>query len=78
MKRAQPMQDIPVAVQALTEETLEDLGINNLRITSLRCHRSPQAAVGSREHDHIRGLVDYTQPYHRGRCRPGAECCVLS
>ena len=28
-KRAQPMQDIPVAVQALTEEAMDDLGIDN-------------------------------------------------
>lgn len=60
-KRSQPMQDIPVAVQALTEETLEDLGIDNFEDYLIAMPSITAGGSGPGQNTiYIRGLASTT------------------
>ena len=60
-KRAQPMQDIPVAVQALTEEALDDLGIDNFEDYLIAMPSITAGGSGPGQNTiYIRGLASTT------------------
>jgi iron complex outermembrane recepter protein len=60
-KRAVPMQDIPVAVQALTEETLDDLGISNFEDYLIQLPGVTAGGSGPGQNTiYIRGLASTT------------------
>ncbi len=60
-KRAQPMQDIPVSVQAMTEDTLDDLGIDNFEDYLIAMPSITAGGSGPGQNTvYIRGLASTT------------------
>ena len=60
-KRAQPMQDIPVAVQALTEDAMDDLGIDNFEDYLIAMPSITAGGSGPGQNTvYIRGLASTT------------------
>ncbi len=60
-KRAVPLQDVPVAVQALTEDTMEDLGINTFEDYLIQLPGVTAGGSGPGQNTiYIRGLASTT------------------
>jgi len=60
-KRAMPLQDVPVAVQALTEQTMEDLGIDNFEDYLIQLPGITAGGNGPGQNTiYIRGLASTT------------------
>ena len=56
-----PLQDVPIAVQALTEETLDDLGISNFETYLIQLPGVTAGGSGPGQNTiYIRGLASTT------------------
>ena len=79
-KREESLQDVPIAVTALTGEALDELGITNFAdyVMQLPGVTAGRQRTGSEYDLYPWCRVDYAQPDYRRRGGPGTECRFLS